>query len=376
MLNIFETQNGQKGRVVLTNPPMRSYGVQSAPNTSAASEESAETVEAPKKLKFEQLKYGKKVKKPGGPIVRGYEHTVTGASKGFPFRRGEYNDVFPHVHSTTLDYPWKNEDGQILVKEMEKDGQKYMVCQRYKIRSEGGDSGRGRGYHEMQYIVIPKEEWSIAAIPKLVEVLNTTPILKDDDKNWEMPLVEIEVPAANTKLPEGWFDDYVQDLVAHIVSGKPIQLQDWHITEKEFLQKLYYALLCIPLPIANKISFGTGLYEKGSEYNADIAHCIYAYGGADMGAKKIAEKWKDFPGADDEFGGKYIEYLKAAGVDKAAQLKDVLQAIPNLPIRQSVYEHFGMDPDTSGEEELVKEWLEVKGTQSKTQTETSSSPEA
>ncbi|MFC1656269.1 hypothetical protein ACFL3C_05340 [Patescibacteria group bacterium] len=337
------------------------------------SEESAETAEEPKKLVFQQLKYGKKVQYSGGPIVKGYDHDPTGASKDFPFKREEWRAVFPGVQGYSSNYPWEDEGGQILVKEMEQDGQKYIVCQRYKMRSEGGDSGRGRNYHEQHYIAIPAEEWSIAAIPKLAEVLSTTPILQDDDKNWEMSPIEIEVPFADTKLPEGWFDEYVQDLVAHIVSGKPIQLADPDMSEKEFLQKLYYALLCVPLSIASKITFGTGLYDEGSRYNADIAHCREA---SYTGVRKVGGEWKAYyegedrdaarkayneKAKDDEFGGKYIKHLKKVGVDKAEQLKDVLQAVPTLLIRRSAYKRFGMNPDTSGEEELVKEWVEVKG---------------
>ena len=56
--------------------------------------------------------------------------------------------------------------------------------------------------------------------------------------------------------------DYTKEIIASLVTGKPFAMQDWKVTQEEFLNKLFSGLICLPENVARQISFGTGLSDS------------------------------------------------------------------------------------------------------------------
>lgn len=261
----------------------------------------SESREKPRVIRAQQYKYGKVLQSPDGPIVQGSEHSSTGRSAELPNGTAAHpSKLFPHSFNSIDNYPWKNEGGEIVKRLIEQNGRQYVVIARRMLRSEAGENKYGRMYTEMHEIVIPAEEWSVAAVPQLADVLQakgTTVV------NNTIPAIELKTDYLDQPLPEGWFDGYVKELISNVASGKPIALQDWDVKEKDFLQKLFGCLICLPENVARQISFGTGMADS-EEGEVRIAHTKTA-----KGLRKIGGQWRGAAPEDIVFGQRYLMAL-------------------------------------------------------------------
>lgn len=186
----------------------------------------------------------------------------------------------------------------------------------------------------MHEIVIPSEEWSVAVVPQLTDLLEAKGATK---RNYSMPVIEIKTDILDSPLPSGWFDGYVRELISNVASGKSIALQEWDVKEKDFLQKLFYCLICFPENVARQISFGTGLNES-EEGVVRIAHTQLSKGGV----RKIAGQWKGITVQDAVFGQRYLMALVQT-IGKGTTPRQVMTAVNNIPqdIRAEIERRFG-----------------------------------
>jgi hypothetical protein len=282
-----------------------------------------EANETPRTIQCLQYKYGKILQTPEGPIFPGCEHGGTGKSKDFP--RGipvHPNKFFKSLSISGIpeNYPW-NEGGPIVKKIFEVDGKQYVVCAREMWRSENGEGVQGRMYTEMHEIAIPAEEWSVAVIPQLSKNLEAKGVT---EQNGAMPSVELKTDILDQPLSKNWLDDYTKDMIANIVSGKPITLQDWGVSQGDFLRKLFYASICLPENLARQMSFGAGLNDM-DEGQVRVAHTMKA-----KGLRKIGGRWKGNNEVDVTFGQRYLTALISV-LGNCQTPREVMAAVQNIP---------------------------------------------
>lgn len=284
--------------------------------------ESAERLRA---VTCQQFRYGKTLQSPNGPIVRGSEHGATGISTNFPKGIPSHpNQLFLHDDKNfwfNEKYPWKDKGGEIVKKLIETNGKQYVVIAKKMLRSESGEGVNGRMYTEMHEIVMPVEEWSVAVVPQISDVLDARGVT---EKNYAMPPIELNTNILDEPLPPNWLDG-ARDLIRNIVSGKPIILQDWG-SQKTFLTKLFYCLICLPENIARQVSFGAG-FAEANEGEVRITQAMQAMGGR----RKIGENWKDVPQEDIVFGDRYLTELTMALKDCNTP-RDIMRAVQNIPL--------------------------------------------
>lgn len=263
----------------------------------------SEAQEIPKTVQCKQCEYGKTLQSPRGPIRPGVEHGFTGKSADFPEGTVCHpNMLFKHAFNSGRPYPWAEEGGEIAKRIITgKDGKHYVVVGRRMLRPEDGEEGpkRGRDYTEMHQVVIPAEEWSVAIVPQLSDILKAEGLTESDPA---MPPIEVSTDILDQRLPHGWLDDLSKELISNIVSGKPISIQEWDLTQKEFLQKLFNCLICLPEKLARQVSFGAGFadYKKGE---VRVAHTARAK----SEIRKIGKQgWKGAEPDDLTFGRRYL----------------------------------------------------------------------
>ncbi|MBI4234750.1 hypothetical protein HY604_00425 [Candidatus Peregrinibacteria bacterium] len=294
----------------------------------------------PRKLEFKQLIYGKPVQSPDGPIVRGIEHQITGRSQGLS-EDVQDQTCSPRklfLDSTELDsdesYPWSGKDeGQTIKTTKVIDGKPYIVCARYRLRPEGGENATGRRYGQMHVIAIPAEQWSIAAIPQLDQILKAKP---QTERDFSMGTVNIDSTSLDKRLPDGWFSDSVKEIISRIITGKSTSIQDWNMKIGTALDQFYYCLLCLPENISRRISFGAGL--KNMQGGVSLGHGMSSM----TTIRKVAGTWRGEEGVDFSLSKRYLEELEKV-IPNCKTPRDVLKAIKNLPaeltasVEKSVY---------------------------------------
>ncbi len=277
----------------------------------------------PRVFSFEQYKFGKKLESDGGPIIGGSEHRCTGKSENLV--KGTFihpDKLFSYKFSDLNSYPWKDEGGEIIKKLIERDGKQYVVVARRMLRSEAGEEKSGRLYTEMHQIVIPAEEWSVAAIPQLTKMLEAKGVT---ELNPSMPSLEMNTNILDQPFQEGWPDDYTKEIIASLVTGKPLAMQDWKVTQEEFLNKLFSGLICLPEHVARQISFGTGLSDS-KEGSVRIAHTKVAK----YKTRKIGGNWKGLTTEDEDFGKKYMDALIKV-MEGSKTPREVMKSVTDLP---------------------------------------------
>jgi len=285
-----------------------------------------ESREIPRIVHAQQFRYGKILQSPNGPIVPGLDHCITGKSTLLPDGTPDHPSklFFHEFENPDIDpkYPWKDEGGEIVKRLIELNGRQYVVVARRMLRSENGEGNPGRLYVEMHEIVIPTEEWSVAVVPQLADILEAKGVTTTNNS---MPVIELKTDTLDQPLPEGWFDNYIKEVISNVVSGKPIALQDWNVKEKDFLRKLFHTLTCLPENIARQISFGAGL--AGSKENeVRIAHTKIA-----RGLRKIGGQWKGTAPEDVAFGQRYLMALVQV-IGNCTTPRQVIKAVNNIPL--------------------------------------------
>ncbi len=279
-------------------------------------------------LHFEQVRYGKRVQYKDGPIARDAGYEFTQISRNFP--RGILNRCNPLDIGLGTDdqmdwgrYPWKEQGGGIVHTIVESnDGNKYHVCGRVNKRSEGGSTSPGRGYFEAHYLAIPDVEWSISAIPYLINVLNCEPRI--DNTPAIVEPIEIKSDAVlDQSLPARWLDS-VEDLVVRIVGGVTTQTQNWDETVGDFLNKIFYVAVALPKEKAKELTFGSGVFQAADDFKlVNTARAM-----SPTGSRKVLENWKDANGVQLEKGKRYIADLRGLiQREKCQTFRDVINAI-------------------------------------------------
>ncbi len=283
----------------------------------------SEAHESPRIVVCQQYKYGKFVQLPDGPILPGVEHTYTGMSQDMPREMVMSPGIFKDDLPNSIDrYPWKGEGGEIIKILVEKNGRPYVLIARRMMRSEGGFGSNQRDYTEMHALVLPAESWSVALVPQLADALIAKGRVRSDS---HLPPIEFRTDILDKPLPPDWLDDATKDLIAIVVGGKPVALQEWQTTEKDFAQRLFRCLICLPEKLARQSSFGIGLGPMKSAGETRIAHTMAA-----KGLRKIGGQWKDMNPEDSAFGDRYLAALIQA-VHGSTTPREVIRAVASLP---------------------------------------------
>lgn len=309
------------------NTPFRQAESKSAPHLELPPDSNYEKESTPP-LHFEQVRYGKRVQYKDGPLAPGAVYQITQQSRNFP------RDIVGRCHPADIGlgldpvigwdrYPWKEQDGGIVHTIVESsDGKKYHVCGRLSERSEGGRTLPGRSYIEAHYLAIPDVEWSISAIPYLINVLNCEPKIENTPDIVEP--IEIKSDAVfDQPLPVGWLDS-VEDLVVRIVGGVTTQTQNWDETIGDFLNKIFYVAVALPKEKAKELTFGSGVWRAADDFKLVNT----ARAASPTGSRKIGGEWKDTNVVQLEKGKKYIAQLRGLIQKENCQtFRDVINAI-------------------------------------------------
>ena len=225
-----------------------------------------------------------------------------------------------HDLTITEDYPWKGEGGEIVKKLVQlKDGNQWVVCAQRMVFREGGS--KGRPYYEVHTIAIPAQEWSVAVIPQLTNILEARGAT---ERNASMPPIELQTDLLDVPLPHNWLDVYVKDLITNVVSGKSVVLEDRGMTEANFLQKLFYCLICLPENLSRQISFGAGLSSL-KEGEVRIAQVNKT-----RGLGKINDQRGGNAEEDVIFGQRYLVAIIQV-IEGCTTPRQVIAAIQNIP---------------------------------------------
>ena len=102
------------------------------------------------------------------------------------------------------------------------------------------------------------------------------------------------------------------------------KIQNIDVSEKDFLRKLFYCLICLPENVARQTSFGAGLagFEKGEVRIAQTK--------AALGVRKIGGEWRGTTPEDITFGQEYLASLTQS-ISNCTTPRQVLEAIQNIP---------------------------------------------
>ncbi|MFC1721454.1 hypothetical protein ACFL0Z_00905 [Patescibacteria group bacterium] len=291
----------------------------------------SEVEDGPRTVEAMHYKFGKLVQNKDGPIVTGYEHNVTGIPEQMSDRldlfprmlKGPPDIFFPYKSSRHEDeYAWPGE-GEIIKKMIDVGGLKFMVCARKETLSEGGKGVQDRGYNEMDALLIPQKDWSVAVIPQLADLLQVKAL---SGKQQELPAVEIDTGVLDKPLDPEWFDQDVKDIVGNIVSGQSINVQE-RTSQKEFLDRLFRAMICLPEHIAQRVSFGAGLH--GMEGNAvRVAQNQMSF----APIKRIGNKWTGdgLTSENQQWGQQYLDAITPLIADCKTP-REIMRAIKDLP---------------------------------------------
>lgn len=286
-----------------------------------AGREISEAEEAPRTLSFFQLKYGSVRRESAGPIVRGGEPGITAITPGIP--RGIAQATLKAFPERSLFQSNQGQSHSSLIK-LNKviDGVPYVICSRAEQVAEQGGKG-GRRSIERNSVAIPASEWSIAVVPQIGKMLDSVEHIQGQSP--VLAKAELSTAKLDEKLPEGWFDVEVKELVSRIIEGQPLAIEDSNASEDIFLQKLYYAMLCLPESVARQISFASGL----NEMNGDVRVAQGAKALTDR--KKTGVEWKNesFDPVSKEFAEKYLAKVVLL-VNEGMTGRDMLKAVAGL----------------------------------------------
>lgn len=293
----------------------------------------AEANESPRIVKCYQFKFGKGVQRADGPIEKGVDHHLTAVPTDLNMRK-----LAGLTHPTRLPFgtddltDWKKMPYFPIVKVTRVvDGVPYVVCGLASGRSEdGADITKGRIYSESHYIAIPASEWSVALVPQLTSILNNTPRVVGEPV--EMPEIEVSTDILDKPLPADWFSKS-KDILVRLAGGQTLSYQVWSASEQQnFLQNLFFAMICLPENVARRMSFGSGIaYKNIGEGNVGLRAFLGTTGFSYGRPLKIMDK----PWAYDDvtklrLGEEYIAALSPL-VASVQTPREVMRAVTQLP---------------------------------------------
>jgi len=290
----------------------------------------AESHEGPRTILFPQLLFGKLVQFEGGPIVNGFEHTIIGKSSDLnpELESLLFSSCVPKeaglVSSVTdwKKHPWYNKGGIVFRKTILYKGQPYIVCAKVNGTSESGEADdRARDYTQAKMIAIPAKDWSISVIPQLDQLLDPRATTSRND---QMESLECSTKKLDESLPDGWFDLTVQDWIKQVLSGRPVSIQDWETSHQTSLQKIYFALLCLPESVAREISFGVGIPKMEGQFR--MAKGVAAH----TDVRKIGASWKQPAGIQPALAEEYLLQLKQR-MTNVKTPREMMRAVETMP---------------------------------------------
>ncbi|GMV41628.1 MAG: hypothetical protein AMXMBFR64_33440 [Myxococcales bacterium] len=196
-----------------------------------------------------QVRYGKLVQSPRGPIVPGCDHGCTVRSPGVTAEvvrwcRPDRLGLGGGAGFTWDHYRWP--DGGVVGAAVEG----VVVVGRIRGRSEAGEGAPGRLYTEAHYGVCRPDAWDRALLPA-VPLSPEPPVVVDPAAP---PLV---VSPTDIALPDGWAEQ-VRLLLAVVASGLAVGIRDRGAVEAQ-LERTAVVLACLPREVAWRVPFGAGL---------------------------------------------------------------------------------------------------------------------
>ncbi|MCC6316910.1 MAG: hypothetical protein IT361_04385 [Gemmatimonadaceae bacterium] len=252
---------------------------------------------------WEHFVYGKRVQAPDGPIVPGSEHGCTGRSANFPMAlAGECHpakiglgDRDPRRWAQCA---WARTGGIVTGVAM-LEGTPWVICGRQRERSEGGEGVDGRFYSEVHYAAADATQLAPHAIAGLAKVLLVEPRTTVD-----LDLAPLQVVDDDPQVlaPE-WFDG-VRVLLRGVMSGVPVNVQDWETMPEAFLQLASACLAAMPATLRCRIPVGAGLMTMDTA--VAMASGMAALGGLRVigGNPKNAQDFDLTPGIA------YVEWIE------------------------------------------------------------------
>lgn len=295
-------------------------------------EVNSEIEKPPHIINTKQLLYGKPHITKGGPIINGAEHGVLNHTQNLDtnLAKGMSGIIFDpefggdRVPSRFYD-SWSVESGPILKMSKIIDGKPYIICVRKDFRSEDGEGTNGRKYTSARVIAIPAEEWSVSIIPQLSEKLRTEPLTKEEIEK-ENNTKDFSTEILDKEFPEGWFSNEIEEYLVRLVSGNPASVQDVETGSKEFLNRIFYCMLCLPEKLARQVSFGTCMPQMTDRIR--LSHGMI--GRTSKSVNIPSKKWHLEDGMDFTFGNHYVAKIKEI-IQSCKTPRDVMRAVASLP---------------------------------------------
>ncbi len=289
---------------------------------------SPEANEGPRTIQCLQFKFGKHVIEPGGRID-GRDYHTTAAPQTPLAQVPAHTSLYPFGVGDLTD--WEKMRFSPIVKVTRMIGDKpYVICGCVTARPEAGDGKGGRKYQEAHYIAVPAQEWSIALIPRLTTVLNTTPRVVGEPST--MPDIEESTNTLDEPLPQNWFND-AKDILVRLAGGQTLSQQNWDADgQQKFLQNLFLALVCLPEPAARQVSFGAGIGRDGVQDGKVGLRAFHGMSGFayDRSLKITDQPWKNDNAERLKFGEDYVAALLPL-IASAKTPREVMRAVTQLP---------------------------------------------
>lgn len=295
-----------------------------------------EALESSRVVRCHHFKHGKNVVEKNGPIQKGADYHLTGGPED-----KSVDGFIPGMHPHRLPFGsddltnWRETPFQPIVRVTRVlDGVPYVVCGKIEGRSESGvlPDGKkkpGRPYVEGDFIAVPASEWSVALVPQLHTLLDTTPrVVGEADR---LPQLEVRTDNLDEPLPEGWFDQLTKDMVLRVASGNSLSIQDWKMPQSDSLRHIFRTLICLPEEVARRMSFGSGIAYTTPPENLGLRmyHGMIGRGGGPM---RLADKgWQpQYENVEkNKLGEEYLVAL-APLVASAKTPRDVMKAVNEL----------------------------------------------
>lgn len=302
-----------------------------------------EGMESPRTVNGHIFKYGKHVIEAGGRIQPRIDYHMTARPDD-----KSLDALGPEMHPNRMPFGtddltnWERMPFQPIIKVTRMlNGVPYIICGKAEGRSETGvlpDGTRrpGRSYVESTFVAIPASVWSVAFIPQLRAILDTTPRVGGENKDGKipepdrLPSLELTTDNLDAPLPEDWFDKLTKDLIVRVAGGSTISIQDWKMPQQDSLDHIFRLSICLPEEVARRMAFGSGIgmdvEKKG--FGLRVYHGMINKSG--QPGLRTGNPWDRDDVEKNKLGEEYLAALKPLTAS-AKTPREVMLAVLQLP---------------------------------------------
>ena len=268
-----------------------------------------------------QANYGKPITEPEGPIKKGSEHHITGASPDIPEAlllemSAQTTGIGNSDQTNWREFTWNKEGGGLVVRVVHHDGVPYVIAGKIRGRPESGERRLGRMYVQAHYMCTRASDTEFPFLMALHHHLQASPQLVGSPKD----LDTIPASCVDISLPDNWLA-LITPLIRVLLSNQPLSIKTTKRSMDEMVQVAYIVQCALPHTLGWRMTMRIGALSNASDdavfsFVEKVDKMPRMIGFSMTDSERNLQKMRDcddlhpYPGQEDRaIAEKYLAYL-------------------------------------------------------------------